>query len=186
MKQAAKIFLLLMLIVIWPASGPAQMFQCPPGSTAVSGGGGMMCQCPDGSYAGMSGCRAVSRPQYLPPQQTDIAMLQRRIAEAKQRNYVRAKAPAFNRATRKWEGRQGLNVVTRLGGKIWYQTLDYDGARYVYADFLDAFVEIGDNYEAIYQELSSGDPDQISAAGDQIEEIAGNQGLTLPQGLQME
>lgn len=29
----------------------AQMFQCPPGSRQVAGGGGTMCQCPDGSYA---------------------------------------------------------------------------------------------------------------------------------------
>jgi hypothetical protein len=35
------------------------MFQCPPGSVAVSGGGGIMCQCPDGSYAGLyTGCQA--------------------------------------------------------------------------------------------------------------------------------
>jgi hypothetical protein len=37
-------------------------FQCPPGSTPVSGGGGLMCQCPDGSYAGLyTGCRQQQR-----------------------------------------------------------------------------------------------------------------------------
>ncbi len=45
-----------------PRLAQAQMFQCPPPSVPISGGGGMECQCPDGSLAGLySGCP--SQPQ---------------------------------------------------------------------------------------------------------------------------
>ena len=165
------------------------MFQCPAGSTAVSGGGGIMCRCADGTYANISGCRSASRPQYNAPtqrQQPSVRMLQRQINVVRQRNNQRANAPAFNKTTQKWERRQGGNVVTHLGGKIWYQTTDYSGPAYVFADFIDAFIELTNNYEELYEELSSNDPDRIFAAANQIEEIARNQGLLLPQGIGME
>jgi hypothetical protein len=45
----------------------AQMYQCPPPSVMVGGGGGEMCQCPDGSYASIYGCPS-SGPSYQQPQ----------------------------------------------------------------------------------------------------------------------
>lgn len=51
----------LSLLLIGNQPAAAQMFQCPPGSVSVSGGGGMMCQCADGSFASIYGC--------APPQQ---------------------------------------------------------------------------------------------------------------------
>lgn len=48
--------MVLFLLVIFNADLSAQYFQCPAGSTQVSGGGGIMCQCSDGSYASMAGC----------------------------------------------------------------------------------------------------------------------------------
>ena len=37
----------IFLLIISATDGLAQYFQCPAGSTQVSGGGGIMCQCPD-------------------------------------------------------------------------------------------------------------------------------------------
>lgn len=48
--------IVLFLLVTFTSDISAQYFQCPAGSTQVSGGGGIMCQCPDGSYASMAGC----------------------------------------------------------------------------------------------------------------------------------
>jgi hypothetical protein len=62
----------LLLLVASSAGGYAQQFECPPGSTAVSGGGGIMCQCPDGSFAGLySGCPMQQTQQPLCPSGTE-------------------------------------------------------------------------------------------------------------------
>jgi hypothetical protein len=60
----------LLLLIVWPTTGLAQVYQCPPGSTQVSGGGGIMCQCPDGSYANINGCSGSSQEQ--PQQQQSV------------------------------------------------------------------------------------------------------------------
>src|SRR5258706_13020189 len=45
------------LVALSTIDSSSAQFQCPAGSTAVSGGGGIMCKCPDGSYAGLyTGC----------------------------------------------------------------------------------------------------------------------------------
>ena len=51
-------------------SAHAQMFQCPPPSRPVAGGGGMMCQCPDGSFASIAGCASSKQPSGPPPGST--------------------------------------------------------------------------------------------------------------------
>jgi hypothetical protein len=58
-----------LLIALAAGSGAqAQMFECPPGTTQVAGGGGIMCQCPDGSFSGLyTGCRG-SYQQPVQPQ----------------------------------------------------------------------------------------------------------------------
>jgi hypothetical protein len=43
------------------------MYQCPPGSRLVPGGGGHMCQCPDNTFANVDGCAPTfSNPRQLP------------------------------------------------------------------------------------------------------------------------
>jgi hypothetical protein len=52
------------LMIDPPSSASAQTFQCPAGTTQISGGGGIECQCPDGSLAGFSGCRGGGQQPY--------------------------------------------------------------------------------------------------------------------------
>src|SRR5258706_5741209 len=59
------------LVALSTIDHSSAQFQCPAGSTAVSGGGGIMCQCPDGSFAGLySGCPKQSESH--PQQQTRL------------------------------------------------------------------------------------------------------------------
>lgn len=61
----AGLALLILLFSHQPSA--AQMFQCPPGSVSVSGGGGMMCQCADGSFASIYGCAPQQQQQQTAP-----------------------------------------------------------------------------------------------------------------------
>ena len=64
------VLIFLFLAGVCTSSARAQMFQCPPPSRAVPGGGGIMCQCPDGSFASISGCSSSARPSNIPPGST--------------------------------------------------------------------------------------------------------------------
>jgi hypothetical protein len=56
MRLFASIIVCL-FVVLFPRSSSAQVFQCPAGSVAISGGGSSIaCQCPDGSLASIYGC----------------------------------------------------------------------------------------------------------------------------------
>lgn len=65
LRAGCWVFLSLLLIGSQPSA--AQMFQCPPGSVSVGGGGGMMCQCADGSFASIYGCAPSQQPQQTAP-----------------------------------------------------------------------------------------------------------------------
>ena len=54
---------LFILTGLWMSTAHGQIYHCPPGSTQVSGGGGIMCRCPDGSFAAASGCRQQPVPR---------------------------------------------------------------------------------------------------------------------------
>lgn len=56
MRFYASMFVCL-FVFLFPAAASAQVFQCPAGSVAISGGGtSIACQCPDGSLASIYGC----------------------------------------------------------------------------------------------------------------------------------
>ncbi|MFZ5733121.1 MAG: hypothetical protein ACOY4O_10320 [Pseudomonadota bacterium] len=72
MLRAARLMMLaLWLLLAGGQPAAAQMFQCPPGSVSVSGGGGMMCQCADGSFASIYGCAPLQQQTAPQPQVGD-------------------------------------------------------------------------------------------------------------------
>jgi hypothetical protein len=145
------------------------IFTIPTGATAQWRGNdsGM---CPGGHWmpvpapGGTTGMQCVQDQPAAPVQPPGCNRL-----AAQRQNDQRAHAPALNKSTGKWEARQGRNVVTPGGRKVWYQLLGYSGIPYVFLQNV-GYVEMDDRYPTmIYPWLSSGDLAQIANAVDLIE-----------------
>jgi len=159
---------------------------CPAGSRQVSNGGGIMCQCPDGSFAGINGCRTVQqRPQpqaqpqpqpQLRPNQGQIDANRREMQAARQRNFALAHQPAMNKRTHAMEERRGITRVDKDGRKIWFQLQEYSGPAYVWWEEYDVYIEVPEeDYERIFDELNSGDDEQIREAESDLQALANTQ-----------